>query len=93
MLCEARLPKEYWGEAVPTAIYLKNRSPTATLVGKVPEEVWTGYKVDVSHQRVFGCVAMTLISSAKQDKLDSKSKHCIFVGYGEDTKGYRLIDH
>lgn len=92
MLREAQLPKEYWGEAVSTAIYLKNRSPTAALIGKVPEEVWTGSKVDLRHLRVFGCLAMTLIPDVKRDKLDSKSRCCIFVGYGEHTKGYRLID-
>lgn len=92
MLYEAHLPKEYWAEAVSTAIYLKNRSPTAALVGNIPEEVWTGHKVDLRHLRVFGCLAMTLIPDVKRDKLDSKSKCCIFVGYGEHTKGYRLID-
>ncbi|CAH2097396.1 unnamed protein product [Euphydryas editha] len=35
-----------------TAIYLKNRSPTTALAGRIPEEVWTGSHVDLSHLQV-----------------------------------------
>ena len=28
----------------------------------------------------------------KRRKLDPKAKKCIFVGYGKETKGYRLFD-
>lgn len=44
MLYEAGLPKSFWAEAVSTAIYSINRSPTKG--HKVtPEEAWTGRKV------------------------------------------------
>lgn len=92
MLQDSGLSREYWGEAVMTAIYLKNRCPTSALAGRVPEEVWTGSKVNLGHLRVFGCVAYTLIPSQKRSKLDPRSKLTVFVGYGETTKGYRLID-
>lgn len=92
MLQESGLGKQYWGEAVSTAIYLKNRSPTAALPGKTPEEVWSNCKVDLSHLRVFGCKALSLIPANKRDKFDAKSKHCILVGYAAHSKGYRLID-
>lgn len=61
MLSDARLDRRYWGEAVTTAIYLKNRSPTAALSGGIPEQLWTGSKVDLSHLRVFGSRAYSLI--------------------------------
>lgn len=35
---------------------------------------------------------MALIPKVKRDKWDAKSKKIIFVGYAEDTKGYRLMD-
>lgn len=92
MLCEARLDKRFWGEAVITAIYLKNRSPTAALSGGIPEQVWTGSKVSLSHLRVFGCKAFSLIPEHNRQKFDSKAKECIFVGYCETSKGYRLVD-
>lgn len=92
MLQDAGLPRAYWGEAVSTAIYLKNLSPTHALKNKIPEEIWTGKKVNLRHLRVFGCQAHVLIPKEKRKKLDSKTKTVLFVGYSEGTKGYRLID-
>lgn len=34
-----RLPREQWAEAVKSAIYIKNRTPTNDLDGKAPLEV------------------------------------------------------
>lgn len=90
MLQDAGLDSRYWAEAVQTAVYIKNRTPTKAVMGATPEEQWTGEKVDVSHFKIFGCLAYALVHDNK--KLDSKSKQYIFVGYCEDSKGYRLID-
>ncbi|KAJ2945209.1 hypothetical protein O0L34_g9278 [Tuta absoluta] len=92
MLHDAKLPKAYWGEAVNTAIHLKNLSPTQALKNKIPDELWYGKRLDVSHLRVFGCEAHSFIPKEKRSKLDSKTQSCIFVGYSTETKGYRLID-
>ncbi|KAJ8709420.1 hypothetical protein PYW07_009246 [Mythimna separata] len=92
MLQDADLDKKYWAEAVNTACYLKNRSPTAALKNATPEELWTGSKVDLSHLRVFGSVAYALTPEQHRTKLDPKSKPYIMLGYCEHTKGYRLGD-
>lgn len=92
MLKDSKLPLSYWGEAVNTAIYLKNRMPTQSLNNMIPEELWTKKKVNLSHLRVFGCEAHVLIPKEKRAKLDSKTQTCIFVGYATESKGYRLID-
>lgn len=57
-----------------------------------PEEAWSGEKIDLSHLRVFGSRAFMHIPKECRKKLDSKSREMIFVGYCENTKGYRLID-
>lgn len=92
MLQDSGLPRAYWGEAVSTAIYLKNLSPTQALNNRIPEEMWTGKKVNLHHLRVFGCEAHVLIPKEKRKKLDCKTQACIFVGYLTDTKGYRLVN-
>ena len=46
----------------------------------------------MKHLRVFGCNAYVHVPKEERGKLDSKSKKCIFVGYGNETKGYRLFD-
>jgi len=92
MLEEAGLGKRYWGEAVSIAIYLKNRSPTSALNNKIPEEIWPGKRIDLSHLRVFGSKAYAHIRDVKRNKLDAKSKALIMVGYCEYRKGYLLVD-
>jgi hypothetical protein len=46
-----------WAEAINTATYIKNRVPHKALVDKTPQECWSGEKTDISHLKVFGCVA------------------------------------
>ena len=58
----------------------------------IPEERWTGKRISYSHLRVFGCDTYVHIPKEQRTKLDFKSKHCIFLGYGEDQFGYRLWD-
>eukprot|EP00253_Pinus_taeda_P009596 PITA_09596 len=41
MLSGAELGQEFWAEAVDTACYLVNRSPSSALEDKTPQEVWT----------------------------------------------------
>eukprot|EP00253_Pinus_taeda_P031970 PITA_31970 len=80
MLSGAELGQEFWVEAMETACYLVNKSPSLALEDKTPQEVWTGKKPSHSHMRVFGCDAYVHVPKEKRTKLDSKSKKCIFIG-------------
>lgn len=51
------LSNEYWAEAVACAIYVINKSPTKSVMIRVPEQAWSGMSCRVSHLRVFACVA------------------------------------
>ncbi|KAL0415707.1 UNVERIFIED_CONTAM: Retrovirus-related Pol polyprotein from transposon TNT 1-94 [Sesamum latifolium] len=86
----AGLPKSFWAEAVSMACYLINRSPRASLGGKVAEEVWTSNPVDFDHLRIFGCPAYVHVPSDERSKLDPKSKQCIFLGYKKGVKSYKF---
>ena len=57
LLHHASLPPSFWGEAVATSVHILNRSLTKAVDGLTPYEVFTGCKPNVSHFRVFGCVA------------------------------------
>ena len=59
---------------------------------RLPEEVWSGKEVKFSHLKVFGCVSYVYIDSDARSKLDTKSKICFFIGYGDETFGYRFWD-
>jgi len=90
MLSGAELGQEFWAKAVDTACYLVNRSPSSALEDKTPQEVWTGKKPSLSHLRVFGCDAYVHVPKEKRTKLDSKYEKCIFIGYKDGLKGYKL---
>jgi hypothetical protein len=57
-----------------------------------PEEKFTSKKPDVSHLRVFGCIAYVRVPDEKRSKLHPKAEKCIFIGYSLEQKGYRCFD-
>ena len=90
MLVESNLDQRFWGEALSTAVYLRNRSPTKAVEGKTPFEALYGKKPNVEHLRAFGCASYPLIMKDERKKLDPVAKRCVLVGYGTEVKGYRL---
>jgi hypothetical protein len=44
----------------------------------------------VAHLKVFGCDAFVHVPTEKRSKLDNKAIRCIFIGYKEGMKGYKL---
>ena len=79
-------------EAVNCTVYILNHCPTKNLEGRTPQEAWNGYRPDVSHLRVFGCIAYAHIPDQRRSKLDDKSYPCIFIGYDQRSKAYKLYD-
>ena len=92
MLHHSGLTLKFWAEALSTATYVKNRSPTSAFGEGTPFERWYKQKPDVEHLRVFGCRAYAHVPDEKRKKLDRKSTKCIFIGYPDHSKGYKLFD-
>jgi hypothetical protein len=90
MLSGARIGQEFWAEAVGTACYLVNRSPSSVLNDKTPQEVWTGKEPSLTHLKVFSCDAYVHVPKENRSKLDKKAEKCIFIGYKDGLKGYKL---
>jgi hypothetical protein len=61
LLREKCLSNLFWAEAVACSVYLLNRSPTTSLKMKVPQEAWSGKKLNVAHLRKFGYIAFAHI--------------------------------
>ena len=81
MLNEKKMPDYFLSEAVATAMYIINRTPTTTIHGMIPEEKYTCRKPDISHLKVFGCIAYVHIPNERRTNLDPKAEKCIFIGY------------
>ena len=91
MLNDAKLPQKFWAEALSTAVYLQNRSPTKSVLGMTPFEAWTGKRPNVAHLRIFGCTAYAHIPKDERQKLNSKARKCILLGYGTETRDIDYI--
>jgi transposase InsO family protein len=81
LMADKSMPHHYWAEAVTTTVYIMNRTPTATVHGMTPEEKYSGRKPDLSHLKVFGCIAYVHVPDELRTKLDPKAEKCVFIGY------------
>ena len=59
---------------------------------KTSVEAWSEIKPSVSHFKTFRCICYAHVPAEKRTKLDEKSQKCVFLGYSDITKGYRLLD-
>jgi hypothetical protein len=89
-LSGVELGQELWAEVVSTTCYLVNRSPSSALDDTTPHELWSGNKPSLQHLRVFGCDVYVHVPKENRSKRDNKAKKCIFIGYKDVVKGYKL---
>ncbi|XP_022897693.1 uncharacterized protein LOC111411390 [Olea europaea var. sylvestris] len=89
MILSSDIPKSFWGEFVMPARYLINLTSSTALNGDTPYEKWPGKLSDYYLLKTFGCVTF---SHQSEGKLKSKAKKCVFLGYPEGVKDYRLWD-
>jgi Reverse transcriptase (RNA-dependent DNA polymerase)/Integrase core domain len=92
MLKAKKVPSEFWGEAVTTAVYILNRSPTKSVEKQTPYEAWHKRKPTVHHMRVFGCLAHVKSVGRHLRKLDDRSTKMVFFGYEKGSKAYRVYN-
>lgn len=79
-MCKFGLPSYIWGEALKTANYICNRTPSK-IVPKTSFELWHNRKPSLKHLRVWGCNAEEKIYNPQAQKLDTKTISVQFIGY------------
>lgn len=92
MLADKKIGMKFWAEAMNCANYIKNRVLTSAVRDVTPYEKWNGHKPDVSGFKVFGSQIYHLSNEQGKDKLEPKGIPGYFLGYDENTKGYRIYD-
>ncbi|MBW0568413.1 hypothetical protein O181_108128 [Austropuccinia psidii MF-1] len=55
LMNHSSLPNQYWAEAVNTAIFLSNLSPTLSRENKSPHLLWTNTSTKLTKLQTFGC--------------------------------------
>ncbi|KAE8739335.1 hypothetical protein FOCC_FOCC015166 [Frankliniella occidentalis] len=92
LILKSGVPKYFWGEAVRTASYLRNLSPSSAIEYKIPAELWRGREVkkeEYKQLRVFGCQVWAW-DPVKKGKFSPRAKKCVMLGYEEGSRGYRV---
>ncbi|OWY98831.1 hypothetical protein PHMEG_00030299 [Phytophthora megakarya] len=82
----------WWVEVVNTAVYLINRSTNCMRSTTTLYELSFKTKPSRNHLRVFGSIGYAHVDKFRRTKLEAKSFKCMFLGYAEDSKGYRVYD-
>ena len=60
--------------------------------GMMPGEKCTCKKLDISHLKVFSCIAYVHVPDERRTKLDPRAEKCIFIEYSLQQKGYRCYN-
>lgn len=75
----------FWGEAILCVVYIKNISPSATLHNQSPYEMCHFHLRAVKHLRIFGSTSYAFKPKQQRNKLEARSRKCIFLGYSNTS--------
>jgi len=96
MMLDANVPIIFWPEAIRTACYLHQRSPTSSLMdNRSPYEALYGTIPKIGDLRRFGCREYKHIppNQRTEKKFGNRSSMCMMLGYVHNTtKIWRIWD-
>ena len=92
LLHDAHLDFSYWPYAFQIASYLINRQPTPLLQEKSPFEVLFGQTSNYLKLKKFGCICYPLTRPYNSNKMQPKSKACLFLGYSPTQNAYKCLE-
>ena len=87
LLIHSKLPQSLWAETLMTSCYLVNKSPSSAINFKTPVEMWSDKAANYFDLKIFGRPAFAHV---KQGKHEPRALKCVFLGYPECIKGYRI---
>ena len=91
MLESKKLHANLWVEVMHDVAYIQKKVPHSSVKGKTPFESCFGHKPNVSNLRVFGSTAWTRIPLDKRRDLKPQSIECLFIGYPDEYKGFKML--
>jgi hypothetical protein len=92
MMVQSKLAKEWWGEAVLTAMATTNCLPSIGKSKTSPLELLFGKSPNMSFFRPFGCKAWVVKpNQLRGSKFDPISWEGIMIGYSNNYLAYRIV--
>jgi hypothetical protein len=92
MVANSGISPFLWTEVINYANHLVNRGPTRANQAIILELKYYNKCLDVSLLRTFGCIAYSHVPKVNMNKLESKTRSCLMVGFDDKSKAYRLYD-
>nr|GFC01205.1 retrovirus-related Pol polyprotein from transposon TNT 1-94 [Tanacetum cinerariifolium] len=92
MLNAAKVPLFFWAEVIATACFTQNRSLVIPRHEKTPYHIINDQKPSVKFFHIFGSVCYIVRDEENHDKMKEKGDKCIFVGYSNQSRAYRVFN-
>nr|GFA62055.1 retrovirus-related Pol polyprotein from transposon TNT 1-94 [Tanacetum cinerariifolium] len=92
MLSAAKVPLFFWAEAITSACFTQNRSLVIPHHEKTPYHIINDRKPLVKFFHIFGSVCYIVRDGENLDKIKEKGDECIFVGYSNQSRAYRVFN-
>lgn len=89
---QAGLAIKYWGDCIQAVVHITNRLPTPLLNNRSPYEVFFNRKPNYHALKTFGCLAIAYNPVKTGDKFAERGVKCVFLGYSQNRKGYKLLN-
>ena len=92
LLAHSHRPLSYWVDAFNTALYLINRLLTHNLQFFTPYTKLFNRPPKYDFLQIFGCACFPYLRPYNTNKLQFRSKKCVFLGYYLNHQGYYCLD-
>nr|GEX29881.1 putative ribonuclease H-like domain-containing protein [Tanacetum cinerariifolium] len=92
MLSATKVPLFFWAEAIATTYFTQNRSLVIPRHEKTPYHIINGRKPSVKLFYIFGSLCYIVRDGENLDKMKEKGDACIFVGYSNQSRAYRVYN-
>jgi histone deacetylase 1/2 len=86
------MPLKFWDEAFLVVVYLIKKIPSKVIDFTTPLEHLYRTKPDHSSLQIFGCACWPYLRPYNKRKLEFRSKECVFLGYNNIHKGFKMFD-
>nr|GFA47121.1 retrovirus-related Pol polyprotein from transposon TNT 1-94 [Tanacetum cinerariifolium] len=92
MLSAAKVPLFFWAKGIATACFTQNRSLVIPRHAKTPYHIINDQKPSVKFFHIFGSLCYIVRDGENLDKMKEKGDECIFVGYSNQLRAYRVFN-